>query len=160
MASPDMLPLASLSKPTIVAAYLYWETIATSTADPTVLAQGTFRGLKIVGTQIAAAGTLACSGSGGGNGNQTGAQTLFVYRADVLRYLPYKHDQATGQPLGQRLVNDADLIANGFPLHTVSLPDTGAGGTTSPSTGNQAFLTEGPAWWSCTESLVRPRARR
>jgi len=127
----------------IVAAYLYWETIATSTADPTVLAQGTFRGLKIVGTQIAAAGTLACSGSGGGNGNQTGAQTLFVYRADVLRYLPYKHDQATGQPLGQRLVNDADLIANGFPLHTVSLPDTGAGGTTSPSTGNQAFLTEG-----------------
>ena len=127
----------------IVAAYLYWETIASSTADPAVLAQGTFRGLKIVGTQIAPAGTLACSGSGGGNGNQTGAQTLLVYRADVLRYLPYKHDPATGQPLGQRLVNDADLIANGFPLHTVALPDTGAGGTTSPSTGNQAFLTEG-----------------
>ncbi len=127
----------------IVAAYLYWETNARTTADPTVLAQGAFRGLPIVGTPLAPlSNTLACSGSGGGNGNQTGAQTLLVYRADVLRYLPYKKDP-NGQPLGQRLVNDVDLIANGFALHTVSLPDTGAGGSTSPSTGNQAYLTEG-----------------
>src|SRR6266571_2085264 len=127
----------------IVAAYLYWETIAPTTANPTVLAQGAFRGLPIVGTQLALLpNTLACSGSGGGNGNQTGAQTLLVYRADVLRYLPYKKDP-NGQPLGQRLVNDVDLIANGFALHTVSLPDTGAGGSTSPSTCNQAYLTEG-----------------
>src|SRR5712691_8128487 len=51
----------------IVAAYLYWETIATSGADPAVLAKGTFRGLPIVGTQLAqqVPNTLACSGSGG-----------------------------------------------------------------------------------------------
>jgi hypothetical protein len=127
----------------IVAAYLYWETVADPTADPALLAKGTFRGLKIVGTQIAAAGTMACWSSGGGNGNQSGAQRLLVYRADVLRYLPYAKDPITGEPLGQRLVNDTDLIANNLPLHTVSLPDSGAGGSQSPSTGNQAFLSEG-----------------
>ena len=127
----------------IVAAYLYWETIAPSTMDPTLLAKGTFRGLKIVGTQIAPAGTRSCWSSGGGAGTQSGAQALLVYRADVLRYLPYKKDALTGRPLGQRLVNDADLTADGFALHTVSLPDSGGGGTQSPSSGNQAFLTEG-----------------
>ncbi|MBZ5643476.1 MAG: hypothetical protein LAO19_12000 [Acidobacteriia bacterium] len=127
----------------IVAAYLYWETIASPTADPALLAKGTFRGLKIVGTQIAPSAAQACWSSGGGNGNQSGAQRLLVYRADVLRYLPYAHDATTGGPVGQRLVNDADLTANGFALHTVSLPDSGSGGTQSPSSGNQAFLTEG-----------------
>ena len=127
----------------IVAAYLYWETIASTSVDPISLSKGTFRGLKIVGTQIAATGTLACVGSGGGGGQQSNAQPLLVYRADVLRYLPYKKDPVTGRPLGQRLVNDADLTANGFSLHTVTLPDSGAGGTQSPSSGNQAFLTEG-----------------
>jgi hypothetical protein len=140
---PEYVANGVAQQANIVAAYLYWETVAPSTVDPTVLAKGTFRGLPIVGTQIASPGTLACSGSGGGNGNQSGAQTLLVYRADVLRYLPYKKDSLTGQPLGQRLVNDADLVANGSDPHTVSLPDTGAGGSTSPSTGNQAYLTEG-----------------
>lgn len=127
----------------IVAAYLYWETIAGTSVDPAALAVGTFRGYKIVGTQLAPAGVLACSGSGGGSGNQSGSQPLLVFRADVLRYLPYKKDPNTGRPLSQRLVNDADLTANNLPLHTVSLPDSGGGGTQSPSSSNQAFLTEG-----------------
>ena len=126
----------------IVAAYLYWETIAGTSVDPLMLAKGTFRGYKIVGTQIAPAGMLACSGSGGGSGNQSGSQPLLVFRADVLRYLPYKKD-ANGRPLGQRLVNDADLTAASLQLHSIALPDSGSGGTQSPSSGNQAYLTEG-----------------
>ena len=129
----------------ILAAFLYWETIAGPGVNQSLLTLGTFRGLKVVGTRITTPGitALACVGSGGGNGNQSGAQTLLTYRADVLRYLPYKKDPVTGRPLGQRLVNDVDLVAEGLPLHTVALPDTGAGGTQSPSSGNQAFLTEG-----------------
>jgi len=129
----------------ILAAFLYWETIAGPSVNQSLLTLGTFRGLKVVGTRITTPGItdLACVGSGGGNGNQSGAQTLLTYRADVLRYLPYKKDPVTGRPLGQRLVNDVDLMAEGLPLHTVALPDTGAGGTQSPSSGNQAFLTEG-----------------
>ena len=48
-----------------------------------------------------------------------------------------------GQPLSQRLVNDVDLTADVGGLTIVSLPDSGAGGTQSPGTGNQAYLTEG-----------------
>jgi hypothetical protein len=127
----------------IVAAYLYWETLATPDTNPNLLALGTFRGLKIEGTPIEPPGTLACWGSGGGNGTQKGAQLLYVFRADVLKYLPYPISvPATGKP-GQRLVNDADLAANGFPPLTVSLPDGGSAGSQSPSTAHQAFLTEG-----------------
>ena len=127
----------------IVAAYLYWETIAGSSVNQATLAVAAFRGLKVVGTQIAPAGTMACWSSGGGSGNQSGAQSLLVFRADVLRYLPYKKDAVTGRPLGQRLVNDSDLAAEGFAPHSVSVADSGAGGTQSPSSGNQAFLSEG-----------------
>ena len=122
----------------IVAAYLYWEAIRGSSVDPATLAGGTFRGNKIVGKQLAS-GALACWGSGGGNGTTSGATPLLVFRADVLRYLPYMA-AANGQPSGQRLVNDADL---GAALTTVSLPDSGAGGGNSPSSSNQAFLVEG-----------------
>jgi hypothetical protein len=124
----------------ILAAFLYWQTIET-TSTPYASA-GTFRGVKVVGKQIAPAGTLACAGSGGGAGNASNSQYLRVYRADVLRYLPVPAT-ANGTPTGQRLVNDADLTANGFPLTVVSLPDSGSGGSTSPSTGNQAELLEG-----------------
>jgi len=117
----------------ILAAFLYWEEIAGTSTDPLALAVGTFRGFRITGTQIAAAGTLACWSSGGGNGTTGGAQNLLVFRADVLRFLPIPTD-GTGRPTGQRLVNGT---------HSVSLPDSGAGGSQSPSSGNQAFLTEG-----------------
>ncbi len=125
----------------IVAAYLYWETLASPNADPVALAKGTFRGLKIVGTQIAANGARAC-GSFGDLDDGPG-QTLYVFRADVLRYLPYKRDAVTGGPVGDRLVNDADLTANGFAPHTVSLPDSGKTWLISLLTHSPTYLTEG-----------------
>ena len=135
----------------IVAAFLYWETIVPTGTDLTnqALATGLFRGFKIVGTQLAAQPALACWGSGGGNGSsqQSQAQTLLVYRADVLRYLPVVTVPAgqpfNGEPLTERMVNDADLMANNFPLTTVKLLDAGGGGSTSPSSGNQTFQTLG-----------------
>ena len=126
----------------IVAAYLYWETISGTSVDRSTLGIGAFRGNRIVGKQLASPTVLACFGSGGGNGGASGATPLLVFRADVLRYLPVPKT-ANGQPAGQRLVNDADLLNNGSTLTTVSLPDSGGGGTTSPGTSNQAFLTEG-----------------
>ena len=63
-----------------------------------------------------------------------------VYRADVLRHLPISTNPAT---LGKVLVNNTDLTANGHALHQVRLRDSGAGGTQSPSTGNQVTYTEG-----------------
>ena len=65
-----------------------------------------------------------------------------VYRADVLRHLPISTNQAT---LGKVLVNNTDLTANGQALHQVRLRDSGAGGTQSPSSGNQVTYTEGDA---------------
>jgi len=126
----------------IVAAYLYWETISGTGVDPSILAIGAFRGNRIIGKQLASPSVLACFGSGGGNGGTNGATPLLVFRADVLKYLPFP-TVANGQPAGQRLVNDADLLNNGSAPTTVSLPDSGGGGRTSPSTSNQAFLTEG-----------------
>ena len=43
------------------------------------------------------------------------------FRADVLRLLPIRLDK-DDKPTGKRLVNDADLIAHGLPLHKVKLP--------------------------------------
>ena len=45
-----------------------------------------------------------------------------MFRADVLRLLPVQMD-ANGKPTGKRLVNDADLLSNWLPPHTVTLPD-------------------------------------
>ncbi len=124
----------------IVSAYLYWQTIESSTAPTGNV--GVFNGAKIVGHQIAPTGILACFGSGGGGSTTNQGEFLRVYRADVLRQLPVKTD-ASGKPLSRRLVSDTDLVANGFPLQTISLPDSGGGGTQAPSSGNQAIHTEG-----------------
>jgi len=102
----------------IVAAYLYWETISGTSVNQSTLAIGAFRGNRIVGKQLAGPTVLACFGSGGGNGGTNGATPLLVFRADVLKYLPFP-SVANGQPAGQRLVNDADLLNNGFAPITV-----------------------------------------
>lgn len=119
----------------IASAFLYW--VSMETGSTPMGSQGMFRSNPIVGKQIAPPNVPSCWGSGGGSA--TGSTLLRVYRADVLRYLPTSTAPAT---LGKVLVNDSDLGGAG---HTVSLPDSGGGGTQSPSSGNQAIRTEGAA---------------
>jgi hypothetical protein len=124
----------------VVAAYLYWLTMEGSPAPSS--AAGVFRGNKVIGKQLAPAGEKSCWSSGGGSGSGSGAQNLRVYRADVLRYLPVASATAPANP-GRFVVNAADLAADGFAPHTVSFVDSGAGGTNSGGTANQATYTEG-----------------
>ncbi|MBZ5659992.1 MAG: hypothetical protein LAO08_06245 [Acidobacteriia bacterium] len=91
----------------IVAAYLYWETVETTTAPSSF--KGTFDKQAIVGAVLGNPQTPSCWSSGG-----TSPQvSVRVYRADVLRYLPI--DSANSV----RLVDGA---------HTVSLADSGGTG--------------------------------
>jgi hypothetical protein len=120
----------------IVAAYLYWETI-TSAADPVFGA--TFRGTPI---QAAKASTITslpgqganCWGSAGGS-----TSALAMFRADVLHALPKQLD-ANGHWTGKYLVNNADLVSNGLPLHTVTLPQQGTGNVLTQSAGATLLL--------------------
>ena len=116
----------------IVAAFLYWQTLESAT-EPSGAA-GTFLGKKIVGKQIAPVGALGCRSSGGGAGSGNNPQKLRNYRADVLRFLPVS-TMPNGAPAGQRQMNGVDF--------TVALPDTGAGGSNSSGTNNQATLLQG-----------------
>jgi hypothetical protein len=113
----------------ILAAYLYWETIADDGAAPTT---PTFRGspLTVVkaSSQPLVGSTAACWSSSGT------PVTATMYRADVRRLLPVRRD-AQGQPTGKRLVNDADLIADGDALSTVAFPAAGAGNNASETAG-------------------------
>ena len=122
----------------ILAAWLYWETIAT---DPSQLAGVKFRGLdvNVVQTaQLTLTGPYAsCWGSNGGGPTFT----MYQMRADVRRLLPLKLD-ANGKSTGRRLVNDTDLMNNidpatnqPFALHTVTLPDAGNGNNAPVSAG-------------------------
>ena len=109
----------------IIAAYLYWETVTTADiVDPiaweTEAAGVQFRGFDIDVTNVLSAKRTqvpslgaACFGSG--------SLSMNMFRADVLRFLPVKVDSA-GKPTGKRLVNDADLTAQGLDPHTVKLP--------------------------------------
>ena len=46
---------------------------------------------------------------------------MHEFRANALPLLPLRVDK-NGEATGKRIVNNADLVANGFPLHTVKLP--------------------------------------
>ena len=120
----------------IVAAYLYWETI---TPNANGIGQATFRGLNIPSAKASAQTTLpgrgaACWGTAG-NANPA----LIVFRADVLQMLPKRLD-AEGHWTGKYFVNDADLIAHGLPLHTVTLPQQGTGNVLTQSAGATLVL--------------------
>src|SRR5436190_805431 len=106
----------------IVAAYMYFETVtltsALSDADG-----ATFRGQTVLLNDLMAVkkskqnltgSTASCWSSGA-------PLTVTEFRVDVLRWLPIRLDK-DNKPTGKRLVNDADLIAHGLPLHQVKLP--------------------------------------
>ena len=114
---------------TIVAAYLYWETI-TVASDLTQANGVTFRGHELnlddpvavkKSSQPLIGSTASCWSSGT-------PLTMTHFKADVLRFLPIRKD-AADNPTTKRLVNDQDLQDHGEDPHTVELPTR---------TGNQA----------------------
>ena len=106
----------------IVAAYMYFETITLKSALSD--ASGvTFRGNTVLLNDLMAVkkskqnltgSTASCWSSGV-------PLTDTMFRVDVLRWLPIRLDK-DNKPTGKRLVNDADLLAHGLPLHQVKLP--------------------------------------
>src|SRR5688572_17613472 len=121
----------------ILAAFLYWETVAETEAD---LGGVLFRGTPVSFVRTLAqplTGVFAPCWSQSGN-------TLYAMRADVLSLLPPQLDES-GNPTGRRLVNDVDLLAATYlpvneRLHTVTLPERGVGNQTPQSAGASLFV--------------------
>lgn len=121
----------------IVAAYLYWQVVAT---DPDAGAIGvSFNGRplsvavnsdppapfgKVLNSSGSddplASGTAPCWASGGGTGSSGGSKKTYTYRADVLRMLDI--DSSTGK-------------LRGGGTHTVRVPDTGTSNRTPTAIG-------------------------
>ena len=108
----------------IVAAFLYWQVVTTTTAGPdsgSLLV--TFKGHPLRSTEgpfakvLNTVGTAPCWASGGSTGSSGGSKKTFTYRADVLRY--FDVDPATQK-----------LAVNG--AHAVGVPDSGSGGNATP----------------------------
>ena len=106
----------------ILAAYLFWEAI-TVASDPSQAGGVKFRGVDVDiddplvvkrTSQDLTGATASCWSSGT-------PLAMHEFRANVLPLLPLRVDK-NGQATGKRLVNNTDLVANGFPLHTVTLP--------------------------------------
>ena len=121
--STGVIPMSGIpADADIVAAYLYWETIA-PVADPGLAAGVKFRGQEIllndvVGVKASSAPLVGTTASCWSSGSPL---AMIQFRADVLRFLPIRVDK-NDQPTGKRLVNDDDLAAHGLPLTSVTLP--------------------------------------
>ena len=100
----------------IVAAFLYWETVESSSQLPPHPGQtGSFNGFAITGTILGNQNAPTSWSNGGCGGSNGGVKTIVAYRADVRPFLPV--DQTNGRIQG-----------NGtFP---VSLPGGGNGNGT------------------------------
>ena len=116
----------------IAAVFMYWVSLEPNGNLP--MAEGAFfRGQPASGKEIGPGVRVpGCWGSGGG-GTTSATTQARTYRADILKNFPVSTAEAT---LGRLLVNGT---------HQVSVPDTGGGGTQSPSSGNQVTYAEGAA---------------
>jgi len=116
----------------ILAAFLYWETLAQNATTLDVQFRGLPASLVRVQSQEIS-GVFAPCWSQSGN-------TLYMMRADVLALLPLQKDE-NGFPTGRRLVNDMDLVAAGMTAgHKIRLPEAGTGNQTPQSAGASLFL--------------------
>jgi cadherin-like protein/Big-like domain-containing protein len=137
LSATGTIPMAGVPPPEqadIVAAFLYWETIAPSWATPQQIADLVkFRGQPIKSVRVKSKGQ-ALTGSTAACFTAAGSLTMTMFRADVLRLLPRQLDK-NGKPTGKLLVNDTDLTAAGLPLHTVAVPEAGNGNVIPQSAG-------------------------
>ena len=108
----------------IVAAYLYWETVESSSQAPHPGQNGFFNGYAITGTILGNPNAPTSWSNGGCSGNSNGAKTMVSYVADVHPYLP--RDTNPASPMFGR------VLANGN--FTVSLADSGSNGAGTPLT--------------------------
>ncbi len=117
----------------IAAAFFYWVTLEPNDTQP--MGEGAyFNGQLVSGKEIGPGVRVpGCWGSGGGAGVTSSTTQARVYRADILKNFNLSTDPAT---LGKPIVNGT---------HTISVPDTGGGGTQAPSSGNQVTYAEGGA---------------
>jgi hypothetical protein len=110
----------------VVAAFLYWETVESTTTGSPTGQNGFFRPLYTNGPQrYAITGVILGNpnapiswSSGGCSGNSQGSKTMRAYRADVRAMLP---QDANG-----------NILANG--TYEVTLPDSGSNGGGTPLT--------------------------
>jgi hypothetical protein len=120
------------SEASIVGAYLYWEAITLSSdlgsAGVPCAADATKSCVKFRGQEIflddgegVKTSSLPLTGNSATCWSSGTPLTITQFKADVLRFLPVRLD-IDDKPTPKRLVNDADLIAHGQPLHTVELP--------------------------------------
>lgn len=101
----------------IVAAFLYWETVESSSTSFQGQ-NGFFQNYAITGTVLGNPNAPVSWSSGGCSGSANGTKTLRTYRADVRPFLP--------------VGADGSVQANS--RYTVSLPDSGSNGSTTPLT--------------------------
>src|SRR5262245_51512053 len=106
----------------IVAAYMYFETI-TLAAELSETSGVTFRGEPVLFNDLMAVkkSSQPLTGSTASCWSSGVPLSMTMVRVDVLRWLPIRPDK-DDKPTGKRIVNDADLIAHGLPLHQVRLP--------------------------------------
>ena len=102
----------------IVAAFLYWETVASNQPGAQTGQLGFFNGYPITGTVRGNPNAPTSWSTGGCSGSSQGSKTMVVYRADVRPYLNV----------------DSDGIPAGNGTYTVSLPDSGSNGGGVPLT--------------------------
>jgi len=116
----------------VIAAYLFWETITIADNPLTPLVDESVApatGVKFRGNDIDITDVWTVNRSSTPESSTTPCWssgdplTRHIFRADVLRFLPMLLDKDDYET-GRFLVNDSDLVANGFPLHTVTLPVT------------------------------------
>jgi hypothetical protein len=111
----------------IVAAYLYWETVeSTSQSPPHPGMNGFFNGHAFTGSFLPSSTPNAPTSwsSGGCSGSAQGAKTIQGYRADVRPFLPLDTNSSAG--------TFGDVLANGN--FSVQLADSGTNGSTTPFT--------------------------
>ncbi len=120
----------------VLAAYLYWETISTQISQ---VDYPKFRGSAITVAKASSAPLAPSTAPCWSGGSSKSTYTMTMFRADVLRLLPIQND-ASGQPTGKVLVNDADLLSNGQALTTVTLPDAGTGNRVPSTAGATLFV--------------------
>ena len=102
----------------ILAAFLYWQTVTSSSGTGTSGAKFNTKSISQIAKNLSPNGNPPCWSSGGATGGGSGAHQVKSYRADVLPFLPEQNGKRTA-----------------IGTHTVTLPDAGSGNQLPSTTG-------------------------